>query len=125
MWGSKLPADPSFGTYAMQITYLQSRRLEFSESCLTQQGLRLTCPQLGRHLGKFLAAEANIYAARCYDPPDPKTGGCLCDYELSFIGGPNGRYFTDAANGQGATIKRREDTHKMAEANRAFSHYRF
>ena len=31
----------------------------------------------------------------------------------------------DAASGTGATIKRREDTHRMAEANRAFSHYRF
>ncbi len=31
----------------------------------------------------------------------------------------------DAANNVGTTIKRREDTHKMAEANRAFSHYRF
>src|SRR6476659_9903194 len=31
----------------------------------------------------------------------------------------------DAANNTGTTIKRREDTHKMAEANRAFSHYRF
>ena len=30
----------------------------------------------------------------------------------------------DAANGIGATIKRREDTHRMAEANKAFSHYR-
>ncbi len=32
---------------------------------------------------------------------------------------------TDALQGQGATIKRREDTHKMAEANRAFAHYRW
>lgn len=32
---------------------------------------------------------------------------------------------SDAANGQGATIKRREDTHRMAEANRAFVHYRW
>src|SRR6476619_4400109 len=31
----------------------------------------------------------------------------------------------DAANNVGTTIKRREDTHKMAEANRAFAHYRF
>ncbi len=31
----------------------------------------------------------------------------------------------DAFNGTGATIKRREDTHRMAEANKAFSHYRF
>jgi small subunit ribosomal protein S7 len=31
----------------------------------------------------------------------------------------------DAFNGTGATIKRREDTHRMAEANRAFAHYRY
>jgi small subunit ribosomal protein S7 len=31
----------------------------------------------------------------------------------------------DAAHGQGATIKRREDTHRMAEANKAFAHYRW
>jgi len=31
----------------------------------------------------------------------------------------------DASTGQGATIKRKEDTHRMAEANRAFIHYRW
>ena len=31
----------------------------------------------------------------------------------------------DAANGTGASVKRREDLYKMAESNRAFSHYRF
>ena len=31
----------------------------------------------------------------------------------------------DAANSRGSAIKKREDTHKMAEANRAFSHYRW
>jgi small subunit ribosomal protein S7 len=31
----------------------------------------------------------------------------------------------DAANNVGATIKRREDTHRMAEANKAFAHYRW
>jgi len=31
----------------------------------------------------------------------------------------------DAANGTGASVKKREDTHKMAEANRAFAHYRW
>jgi small subunit ribosomal protein S7 len=31
----------------------------------------------------------------------------------------------DAANNLGATIKKREDTHKMAEANKAFAHYRW
>jgi small subunit ribosomal protein S7 len=31
----------------------------------------------------------------------------------------------DASNGLGASVKRREDTHRMAEANRAFAHYRW
>ena len=31
----------------------------------------------------------------------------------------------EAYRGAGATIKKREDTHKMAEANKAFAHYRF
>lgn len=31
----------------------------------------------------------------------------------------------DAANGQGAAVKRKDDTHRMAEANRTFAHYRF
>ena len=31
----------------------------------------------------------------------------------------------DAASNRGATVKKREDTHRMAEANRAFSHYRW
>ena len=32
---------------------------------------------------------------------------------------------SDAAKGQGTAVKKREDTHKMAEANRAFAHYRW
>ena len=31
---------------------------------------------------------------------------------------------SEAAQGQGASVRKKEDTHKMAEANRAFSHYR-
>ena len=31
----------------------------------------------------------------------------------------------DASNGVGASVKKREDTHKMAEANKAFAHYRW
>ena len=31
----------------------------------------------------------------------------------------------DAANNRGGSVKKREDTHRMAEANRAFSHYRW
>ncbi len=33
--------------------------------------------------------------------------------------------FMDASNGVGAAVKRREDTHRMAEANRAFSHFKW
>jgi small subunit ribosomal protein S7 len=31
----------------------------------------------------------------------------------------------DAARGEGSSVKKREDTHKMAEANKAFAHYRW
>ena len=31
----------------------------------------------------------------------------------------------DAANGMGASVKKKDDTHKMAEANKAFAHYRW
>lgn len=31
----------------------------------------------------------------------------------------------DAANGSGSSVKKRDDTHKMAEANKAFAHYRW
>ena len=33
--------------------------------------------------------------------------------------------FLDAAHGRGAAVKKKEDTHKMAEANKAFAHYRW
>ena len=31
----------------------------------------------------------------------------------------------DASNGIGTSVKKREDTHRMAEANKAFAHYRW
>ncbi len=55
-----------------------------------------------------------------------------CRWILSAARARSGRNFSeklagelmDAANNQGAAIRKREETHKMAEANRAFSHYR-
>jgi len=41
------------------------------------------------------------------------------------MAGKLGDELRDAANNVGATIKRRDETHKMAEANKAFSHYRW
>jgi small subunit ribosomal protein S7 len=35
------------------------------------------------------------------------------------------REFTDACKSEGSAVKKREDTHRMAEANRAFAHYRW
>lgn len=35
------------------------------------------------------------------------------------------REFLDAADGRGGAVKKREDTHKMAEANRTYAHYRW
>ena len=46
-----------------------------------------------------------------------KTGKPMAERLASELG--------DAAKGQGVSVKRREDTHKMAEANRAFAHYRW
>jgi hypothetical protein len=80
------------GVYNYQQTIDQTRDLVFSESCLTAQGLRLSCPVLGRQLGAFLAAEANIYNMRCQDPDDKTQGGCVCKFDLSFIGGQSGRW---------------------------------
>jgi small subunit ribosomal protein S7 len=33
--------------------------------------------------------------------------------------------FLDAANGRGSSVKKRDDTHRMADANKAFAHYRW
>jgi small subunit ribosomal protein S7 len=44
--------------------------------------------------------------------------------ETTMIGRLSGELL-DAANNRGAAVKKREDTHKMADANKAFSHYRW
>ena len=44
--------------------------------------------------------------------------------ESTMVGRLSGELM-DAANNRGNAVKKREDTHKMAEANRAFSHYRW
>jgi hypothetical protein len=75
------------GTYTMQFTYFDKQRAEFSASCLTAQGVALSCPEFGRQLKAFVAAEANIYNVLCYDRG---AGGCTCEYDLSMIGGPSG-----------------------------------
>jgi hypothetical protein len=80
------------GTYVLQTTVGEPRTFVLSESCITAQGLRLSCPALGRQLGEFLHPEANFYNMRCQDPADPNQGGCVCQFDLTFIGGQNGRW---------------------------------
>ncbi len=64
-----------------------------------------------RDRGNALAMRWLIRAAR------NRTGRTMVDKLASEI--------MDAAAGQGATIKKREETHKMAESNKAFAHYRW
>ena len=53
-----------------------------------------------------------------------RTSGELFVYVNDAVGRP---FWRDVfyANNRGTAVKKREDTHKMAEANRAFSHYRW
>ncbi len=44
--------------------------------------------------------------------------------EQTMVGRLSGELM-DAANNRGSAVKKREDTHKMADANKAFSHYRW
>ena len=60
---------------------------------------------------KALASRWSIAAARSRN-------------EQTMIGRLSGELL-DAANNRGSAVKKREDTHRMAEANRAFSHYRW
>ena len=50
----------------------------------------------------------------------PNIRGIKCSDEPGYAG-----EIMDAASGRGNSIKKREDTHRMAEANKAFAHYRF
>ena len=64
-----------------------------------------------RERGNALAMRWLIRAART------RTGRSMAEKLASEL--------MDAAAGQGATIKKREETHKMAESNKAFAHYRW
>ena len=51
--------------------------------------------------------------------PDPRTAA------VRELRDPRSGELLDEANSRGTAVKKREDVHKMAEANRAFSHYRW
>ena len=67
--------------------------------------------EVGQFEGESLGSRWLIYTAR------KRNGRSMSDKLAS--------EFMDASSGQGAAVKKREDTHKMAEANKAFAHYRY
>lgn len=67
--------------------------------------------EVGQFEGESLGSRWLIMAARS------RSGRTMVDKLSAEI--------LDAANGQGTAVKKREDTHKMAEANKAFAHYRY
>ncbi len=85
----------------------------------------------------LLAVRPRRIGGATYQVPtevDPKRGSALAmrwmiDTARSRKGKPMAEKLAseilDASRGEGATVKKRSDTHKMAEANRAFAHYRW
>ena len=67
--------------------------------------------EVGEEQGRALAIRWLITSARA------RSGKSMQDKLAS--------EFVDAVNGRGAAIKKRDDLHKMAEANKAFAHYRW
>jgi small subunit ribosomal protein S7 len=67
--------------------------------------------EVGPERGEFLATKWIITYAR------DRSGRSMAERLAAEL--------MDAAQGQGNTIKKRQDTHKMAEANKAFAHYRW
>ncbi|MGA2671029.1 MAG: 30S ribosomal protein S7 [Dehalococcoidia bacterium] len=67
--------------------------------------------EVGEDKGRALAIKWLITSARA-------RGGKSMEEKLA-------AEFVDAVNGRGAAIKKRDDLHKMAEANKAFAHYRW
>ena len=57
--------------------------------------------------------------------PETWEGDYLIVYEKGSVAFDGSLTKLDAANNTGASVKKKEDMHKMAEANKAFAHYRF
>lgn len=67
--------------------------------------------EVGHFEGESIGSRWLIHAAR------KRTGKSMIDKLSGEI--------LDASNGQGSAVKKRDETHRMAEANKAFAHYRF
>jgi hypothetical protein len=72
------------GTFDAHFTAQAPQHLAFSAQCISAQGIRVSCPELGRRIKEAIAAEANVYNMLCYDDPED-AGGCMCDYDLALF----------------------------------------
>jgi len=86
--------------------------------------------------GKRSTAESIVYGATYQVPVEVKAARATAlglrwivdnsrDRREKSMAERLGNELIDASNGLGAAVKKREDTHKMAEANKAFAHYRW
>ena len=98
--------------------YLARRRIYWTASVPSGSPIRILPGQCGTALGRLmfglrtaaLDRIEQLYAGKAYQT------GMMQALATEIL---------DASNNTGAAVKKREDTHKMAQANRAFAHYRW
>ena len=147
----EVPPDPRFGSELVQrfINKVMVRGKKNVAEGIVYDALRLASDKLGEsdQLVVFQKAIDNVKPV--LEVKSRRIGGAtyqvpvevgshrqialamrwLIDFARSRKGVPMAQALAselmDAYNGQGSTVKKREDTHKMAEANKAFAHYRW
>jgi small subunit ribosomal protein S7 len=145
-----IPPDPRFGSDMLQrfINKLMERGKKGTAERIVYSALDLVESRTGRDpLEVFTQAIMNTRPAIEVKPrrvggatyqvpvqvPDNRRESLAMRWLLQAAKGRPGRSmseklaneFLDAYNNTGAAVKRREDTHRMAEANKAFAHYRW
>ncbi len=76
-------------------------------------------------VGRRPAGQTGEVPAAVGRPPRMHDGPADAERREKSMAERLGNELIDASNGLGAAVKKREDTHKMAEANKAFAHYRW
>lgn len=81
-------------TYSFAAILYGKQKLELSDRCLTQQGIRLSCSQLTDAIAMVWNSEPAVQNLVCGDHPSGG-GGCQCDYDMVLNTGPAGTYAFD------------------------------
>jgi small subunit ribosomal protein S7 len=144
------PPDPQYGnvTVAILINKIMSDGRKATAERIVYDALNLVNKQLGtdplevldqalKNATPLLRVKSRRVGGATYQVPvevEAERGLSLAmRWLISYARGRGGKSMAeklaaeivDASQGQGATIKKRQDTHKMAEANKAFAHYRW